>query len=114
MALVIQDQVVVAANTTTDVLANYINALVDPAIRGALIKFLYTTSATGLEAEAWVGQRNVIERGQTSIANRTPLDPDDLVNSNVPGRPNERIRLNAINTTGGALTIFYRVEVNEL
>lgn len=112
--MVIQDQASVAAGATTDVLANFINALVDPSSRGALVRFAYTASAAGMDAEGWIGQRNVIERGQTSIANRIPLDPDDIVDKNLPARPNERIRLNCINTTGGPLTIFFRVTVDEL
>lgn len=112
--MVIQDEVSVAAGATVDVLANYINAVIDPASRGAIVRFAFTASATGMDAEGWIGQRNVIERGQTSIANRTPLEPDDVVDRNLPARPNERIRLNAINTTAGALTLFYRVTVDEL
>ena len=112
--MVIQDSAAVAAGATSDVLANFINALVDPASRGALVKFSYTASATGLDAEGWIGQRNVIERGLCSTANRMPLEPDDVVDRQLPARPNERIRLNAINTTGGALTIFFRVTVDEL
>jgi len=111
----IQDSVAIAANTTTDVLANYINAVVDPsARRGAVVRFLFTASATGMDCEGWVGQRNVIERGQNSIANRMPLAPDDVVAANIPALPNERIRLYGINTTGGALTLFFRVEITEL
>jgi hypothetical protein len=111
---VIQDSQSVPANSTVELLANYINALVDPASRGAIIRFAYTASATGMDAEGWVGQRNPIERGGVSTQNRVPIEPDDIVEKQIPARPNERIRLYGINTTGGALTMFYRITVEEL
>lgn len=112
--MVIQDSVSVAAGATVDVLSGFINNTIDPAARGAVVRFAYTASATGMDAEGWIGQRNVIERGLTSIANRMPLEPDDTVDRNLPARPNEQLRLNAINTTAGALTLFFRVTVDEL
>lgn len=114
MALVIQDSVSIAANAATEVLANFRNAVVDPASRGAVIRISYTASAIGLEADAFVGQRSVIEQGIVSIQNRIPLIPDDVVASNIPGRPNERVTLTATNTTGGALVFFFRLEVEEV
>lgn len=112
--MLIQDSVSVPANITLDVLDNFINALIDPSVPGALVRFAYTASVTGMDCEGWIGQRNVIERGLASIQNRMPLEPDDTVDRNLPGRPNERIRLNAINTTGGAIVLFFRVTVDEL
>lgn len=111
---VIQSSASIGAGATVDVLANFINALIDPASRGALVRFAYTGSATGLEGEGWIGQRNVIERGGVSTQNRMPIEPDDVVERNLPARPNERARLYATNTTGGALTIFFRLTVEEL
>jgi hypothetical protein len=112
--MVIQDSVAIAAGVTTDVLQNFINAVIDPAARGAVVRFAYDASATGMDAEGWIGQRNVIERGLASITNRIPIEPDDVVDRNLPARPNERIRLFGINTTGGALNFFFRVTVDEL
>lgn len=111
---VVQGQTSVGAGVTTDVLQDAINALIDPASRGAAVRFAFTTSAAGMLAEGWIGQRNVIERGQCSIQNRIPLEPDDVVERNLPARPNERIRLYMNNTTGGALTAFYRITIEEL
>lgn len=112
--MVFQDSVAIAAGATTEVLANAINALIDPNSRGALVRFAVTASATGMDIEGWIGQRNVIERGLCSLTNRIPIEPDDVVDRNLPGRPNERIRLYGINTTGGALTLFWRITVDEL
>lgn len=114
MSQVMQGSASIAANSNSDVLENKINAIIDPSIRGAIVRFACTGSATGLEAEGWVGQRNPLERSGVSTQNRIPLDPDDIVAMNIAGRPNERIRFKAFNTTAGALTFFYRVTVDEL
>jgi len=112
--MVVQSSVTIAAGATTDVLVNNINAVVDPNSRGALVKFAYTSSAVGLTAAGWIGQRNVIEEGGVSTQNRMPIDPDDTVDRNLPARPNERIRLLVTNTTGGGLSFYYRVNVDEV
>jgi len=115
MALVIQDSVSVAANARNDdVLSGKRNALVDGTSGGAICAIYNTASATGLVAECFVGKRNAIERSACSTQNRFPLVPDDLVAGNVPGLPNERVTMPVENTTAGALTYFYRVEVEEL
>lgn len=112
--MVFQNSVSIAAGASTDVLVNAINAVIDPASRGALVKFAYTGSAAGLTAQAFIGQRPVIEEGDVSTQNRMPLDPDDVVDRNLPARPNERIRLIVTNTTGGALVFFFRVTADEV
>jgi len=115
MSLIIQDSIVIAANTTNDdVLSGKRNQLIDPSTGGAICSFYITGSATGLEAEAWVGQRNPMERSAINTQNRMPVVPDDLMVNNVAGLPNEVIRIPVTNTTGGGLTFFYRVEVEEI
>jgi len=115
MALVVQDSVSIAANArNADVLSGLRNALIEPSVGGAIVTIYFTGSATGLVADCFVGQRNAIERSLVSITNRIPLVPDDMVAGNVPGLPNERITMPVENTTGGALTFFFRIEVEEL
>lgn len=116
MALVVNDSVSVAANTrVADVLSGYRNAQIDAsARRGAGIAIYLCGSATGLFCEAFVGQRNALERSLVNAQNRVPVIPDDIMVDRVPGLPNERIRLSVENTTGGALTLFYRIVVEEL
>jgi len=115
MALVVQDSVSIAANTrNNDVLSGFRNALIDPQIGGAIVAIYFTASATGLVAESFVGQRNAVERSQCSLQNRFPLVPDDLVAGNIASLPNERITMPVENVTGGALTFFFRIEIEEL
>jgi hypothetical protein len=116
MALVINSSVDIAANTRIDdVLSGFRNAQIDAsARRGAAIAIYLTGEAVGIFAEAFVGQRNALERSEVGAANRSPLVPDDLIVDRIPGLPNERIRLSAENTTGGALFIFFRIVIEEL
>ncbi len=111
---VIQDSVSIAANADSDVLSDKINAVIPVDSRGGTVSFAFTGSATGLEAEAYVGDRPAIERGGVSTANRMPRPPEDVVNANVPGYAGERVRLRVYNTTAGALTVFYRVSVTQI
>lgn len=112
--MVVQDSVSVAANTRVDVLAGFINSIIPPTSRGAVCRFSYDAAATGIDAEAWIGTRNVIENGLMSITNRIPQEPDDVVDRNLPAWPNEQLRLFANNTTGAAVIVFFRVTIDEV
>ena len=113
--LTIQGSKSVAANTTDDnVLSGKRNAQIDPSVPGAIVALYLTGSAAGLEAELWVGQRNPLEKSSVNTQNRLPVVPDDLAASNMPAVRNEIIRMPVTNTTGGALTINYRLDVEEV
>lgn len=106
---VLQNSESIAAGATVDVLEGQIASTIPVNARAAAVRFAFTGSAVGLEAEAWVGGDNVIERGGVSTQNRMPIEPDDVVDRNIPAVANQQLRLKITNTTGGALTIFYRV-----
>jgi hypothetical protein len=111
----IQSSISIADGTVnSDVLSSYINATIPPNARGALVRFAYTGSAAGLTSSAWVGVRNPVEVGGVSAQNRIPIEPDDVVERNIPALPNERIRLYVSNASGGALTFFFRVTIDEI
>ena len=115
MAKVITDSVSIAANTRNpDVLSGKRNALISNRGEGAAIAIYSTGSAIGLFMETFVGEDSVVERSAVNIQNRVPVVPDDIVVSRVAGLPNDRITMPVENTTGGALTFFYRVEVEDL
>lgn len=111
---IVQDSTSVAANGNDSVLTNTRlenlppNQLVQVAIYA-------TGSATGLRATAFVGTQGgqPIEDSAVSAQNRIPIKPDDLLVS-FTARGNQKLQLNAQNTTAGALTFFFRVEVTVL
>jgi len=106
---VLQDSQSVAANTTVNVLAGkrYENLGND-----SLISFFQAASAAGLRAELFCGNRAVLEQGNVSAANRIP-QLEDLIIQDFPGYNGEKLQLNVTNTTGGALTYFYRFDFDD-
>jgi len=108
----VTDSISIAANATNDnvVSGKRVNDVPPTAPNGAMISLYETGSATGLRSELWIGERNPKEDGLVNVQNRVPVVPDDIVVANEGGIPNERIRLRVQNTTGGALTYFYRLD----
>lgn len=107
----IQGSVSVAANSTND-----------NVITGSQFEFLpYDSalafglcgSAAGLEVDVYTGQDTVTERMAVNTQNRFPLNPDDFVLSDVAAG-GERVKVRARNTTGGALTLFYAVQISPI
>lgn len=70
-----------------------------------------TSSAAGLNAGFSVSGRQELYQSPTSTQNRAPLDPDDLVLDGVVANVNEELQLPVLNTTAGALTLFYRIDI---
>lgn len=101
-----QDSVSVAANSvSTNVLAGQLYEFVNP---GTGVTISVTGSATGLRATFICGLPLVNDQA-ISLNNRFPLIPDDiLMNGSVPGG---RMVLTARNSTAGALTFFWRVDL---
>lgn len=81
--------------------------------RGALIDLAVTGSAAGLEVQFSVGDRVAVERSAAGTGNRRPLIPDDILAGDVEAYPGELVQLEVTNTTGGALTFFYTVSIEE-
>lgn len=103
-----QDSVSVGANAVS---ANQLaGKLYEFVQAGANITLSCTGSATGLRVSFIASGVQLINDEAMSLQNRFPLIPDDIVlNQRVPGG---RILLTFRNTTAGALTAFWRVDVN--
>lgn len=101
-----QDSVSVAANSVSaNVLAGQLYEFVPP---GANVTVSCTGSATGLRTTFICGVPLINDQA-INLQNRFPLIPDDIIqNGPVPGG---RMVLTARNTTAGALTFFWRVDV---
>lgn len=101
-----QDSVSVAANSVS---ANVVAGQLHEWVReGANITYAATGSATGLRTTLILGVP-VVQDQAIGLQNRFPLIPDDVL---FQGRVRAcRVFLQARNSTGGALTFFWRVDV---
>lgn len=100
----------IPANTKTDNVATGKRFERSP-INGRLSVYA-TGSAAGLEHELNVGGRSASSSDPVNTQNRQPLVPDDLIMSDILVRQGELIQLTATNTTGGALTYRWRIEID--
>lgn len=101
-----QDSVSVAANSVSaNVLSGQLYEFVE---EGTLVTVSVTGSATGLRTTFICGIPLINDQA-INLQNRFPLVPDDIIHSGpVPGG---RMVLTARNTTAGALTYFWRVDL---
>lgn len=102
-----QDSLSVAANNLSpNVLSGQLYEFIQA---GANITFACTGSAIGLRASFTAGIPWIQDQA-INAQNRFPLIPDDIMlNTRVPGG---RLLLQFRNSTAGALTAFWRVDVN--
>lgn len=102
-----QDSVSVPANSVSaNVLAGQLYEFVP---RGTLVTLSCTGSATGLRATL-IANIPVLNDQAIGLQNRFPVIPDDIAYS---GRVAAcRLVLTSRNSTGGALTFFWRVDVS--
>lgn len=101
-----QGSVSVAANgVSANVLSGQLYEFVPP---GANVTLSVTGSATGLNTTFIVGAPLILDQA-INLQNRFPLIPDDVMHAgNVPGG---RMVLTFRNTTAGALTAFWRIDL---
>lgn len=102
-----QDSVSVAANSVSaNVLAGQLYEFVPT---GTKITLSCTGSATGLRSTL-IANVPVMNDQAINLQNRFPIIPDDIIYSGVVRAC--RLFLTARNTTAGALTFFWRIDVN--
>jgi hypothetical protein len=101
-----QDSVSVAANAlSANVLAGQLFEFVDA---GTNVTISCTGSASGLRTSFICGVPMINDQA-INLQNRFPLIPDDIIHSGMV--PSGRMVLTARNTTAGALTFFWRVDL---
>lgn len=106
---VMQGSTSVAANAKS---ANVLAGLMEEFVSVPSIVRLYCTgSATGLNASLIAGGAVMVDDQAISLQNRFPLVPDDFLYEFGATGPSDRLILSFRNTTGGALTAFWRVDV---
>ena len=102
-----QDSVSVGANAvSSNVVAGQLYEFVGT---GTLITLSVTGSATGLRT-TFIANIPIINDQAINLQNRFPIIPDDIIFS---GRVRQaRLVLTARNTTAGALTFFWRIDLS--
>lgn len=79
----------------------------------SMVKFFATASAAGLLRRLEVDTDTIAPPSTIAPANRTPQDPFDLSVAGVEVPEDKQILIPVSNPTGGALTIFWRTELQE-
>jgi len=113
MKVVMQGATAVAANTTNENVLNaqrYERCPFELAEGGLYV----AGSAAGLTAELNVGGRSVTPPTTVNAQNRLPVVPDDSLIEDWEAGEGELIQLRVVNTTAGALTINWRVELEDV
>lgn len=110
--VMMQKSISVAANTTNEnVLSGLRYERVPFGV--ALLGFFGTGSAAGLTVEINIGGKSVSDPITVNAQNRLPVVPDDELISDVQASGGELVQLRVVNTTAGALTFNYKVEMQE-
>lgn len=105
---VIQSSVSVAANATNDNLLT--GSQFEYLPYNARLAFGFCGSAAGLFVDVYSGQDIVAESMAVNTQNRFPVAPDDFILSDI-GAAGDRLKVRVRNTTAGALTIFWSVNI---
>jgi len=79
----------------------------------ATLRFGLNGSAAGLIADVYSGQDVLAESMALNSLNRVPVNPDDFLLSDVAAG-GERVKVRVRNPTGGALTVFYAVMIDQM
>ena len=106
---ILSGTVSVAANATStnQVSGELYEFLGEPSV----VNLFCAAAATGLNATLLIGSETTIDDQLTSHANRYPIGPDDFLGRG-GGLPGDRLVLRYRNTTGGALVMFWRLEID--
>jgi hypothetical protein len=106
---VLTGTVSVAANATS---ANLVTGeLYEFLGEPSVVNLFVASAATGLNGTLLIGAETVIDDQLASHANRFPISPDDFLGRG-GGLPGDRLVLRFRNTTGGALVLFWRLEID--
>jgi len=109
---VVQRIVSVAANAVDTVIydgSRYERPPID-----CILDVLETSSAAGLTSQVYVEQDNIAPPSAVKNANRVPQTPQDISVEDVEVPQDKLIQVLVSNSTGGALSYFGRLELEEL
>lgn len=111
--VIIQDSIAIAANTINEnVIASNdsLRGLLEAPFPGRL-RLLAVISATGLRIDAGYGQKKYAASCDMRVSTSTPDDPLDVVNDEAYCQAGDQMILRAVNTTAGAITLRYILQI---
>ena len=112
MQVCMQGQTSVAANSTNN---NVLQGQRYDRAPFPCVGALYVNgSAAGLTAELNVGGVSVTPPVTVNVQNRAPVVPDDVLINGFEAPQGALLQLTVVNTTGGALTAFFRMDLQEV
>lgn len=111
MAAQMSGSTVIAANATNPNLLT--GQLFEFIQTGSLVKFYLNSSAAGLLVSIICGSESLMQEGGIRFTNTFPSTQDDQIVTSY-ARPGDRVLVSVRNTTGAAITIFWKVEVQTL
>lgn len=80
----------------------------------SIMRILMTASATGLTKQIFVDMDSIAPPSSIPPLNRVPQDPFDQVINQVEVEKDSQIELSVSNSTGGAITVNWRLVLDEL
>lgn len=98
------------------------NGTIDNVLQGSQFEFLpydaalrfgLSAQGAGLTVDVYSGQDVLAEQMAVGATNRTPINPDDFVLTDVAGG-GERIKVRVRNSTGAGVTLFYAVIIDPI
>lgn len=105
---IMQGSVSVAANAvSTNQLSGLLYEFLD---QSRAVRLYCTGSAIGLNTSLLINGRAVVQDSAIGLQNRFPIVPDDFLVEDF-GDGGDRLILTARNTTAGALTFFWKLEI---
>jgi len=113
--LIIEDLISVAANTVNDnVIAsnNSLRSMLNATFNGKG-KFVGVISATGLRVDVGYGSQNVISSADLRV-DTVMQEPNDVINDDFYVPMGSQLFIRAANTTGGAIVLRYRYQLDDL
>ena len=111
MNVTMQDSVSVAANgTNTNVVSGQ---RYDRVPFNAIGNLFCTGSALGLTAELNIGGNSITPPTKVNAQNRLPVVPDDILTQEWEAPEGKLVQVTVVNTTAGALTFFWRIDLSE-
>jgi hypothetical protein len=112
MIVTMQSQIAVAANATN---ANVLTGqrYERCPFQAGVGNLFCTGSAAGLQAELNIGGTSITPPTVVNVQNRLPVVPDDILVQGWEVLEGRLLQLTVVNTTAGALTFFWRIDIQE-
>lgn len=82
--------------------------------RDSMMALLMTSSAAGMTREVYIDMDRIAPASTISLANRIPQDPTDSTVAGIQVPKDSEIQVQVTNQSGGALSVFWKLVLQEL